>query len=181
MMHWLLITYPLLLMQAQLGSASCGYNTYLHRRQEGNETTVAVSKFGYGPTNGPTNWHGLSTENKLCATGTNQSPINIDSTVATKVNAADVLNMVILAGQEMELENLGSTVEVVATGNTTINNEAFTLKQFHFHTPSEHRLNNENFPLEMHMVHEATSQFFLHLSLVLTKTFPASDCCLLDL
>ena len=31
---------------------------------------------------------------------------------------------------------------------------AYTLKQFHWHTPSEHELNGRKFPLEMHLVHK---------------------------
>jgi len=38
---------------------------------------------------------------------------------------------------------------------TTVNGKEFELKQFHFHTPSEHTIDGEYFPLEMHMVHEA--------------------------
>ena len=30
----------------------------------------------------------------------------------------------------------------------------YTLKQFHWHTPSEHELNGQKFPLEMHLVHK---------------------------
>jgi hypothetical protein len=33
---------------------------------------------------------------------------------------------------------------------------SFDLKQFHFHTPSEHTVDGDYFPLEMHLVHEAT-------------------------
>lgn len=33
--------------------------------------------------------------------------------------------------------------------------EHFDLKQFHFHTPSEHWINDESFDLEMHMVHQS--------------------------
>lgn len=40
-------------------------------------------------------------------------------------------------------------------GTTTFAGKEFALKQFHHHTPSEHRINDEYFPLEIHMVHEA--------------------------
>ena len=57
-----------------------------------------------------------------------------------------------------EFENVGTTVEVVMEGKgakTTISGKEFELKQFHFHSPSEHTVDGEHFPLEMHMVHEA--------------------------
>ena len=56
---------------------------------------------------------------------------------------------------EAEFENLGTTLETIVTGTTTFAGKAFTLQQFHMHTPSEHRINDEYFPLEIHMVHEA--------------------------
>jgi len=56
---------------------------------------------------------------------------------------------------EDEFENLGTTLETIVTGNTLFNGVNFTLQQFHIHTPSEHRINSEFFPMEMHMVHEA--------------------------
>lgn len=55
-----------------------------------------------------------------------------------------------------KLENLGTTLEVPVTGSTTIAGVQYNLKQFHFHTPSEHRIFEEYYPLEMHLVHEAT-------------------------
>ncbi|KAK9321081.1 hypothetical protein V1517DRAFT_327401 [Lipomyces orientalis] len=63
--------------------------------------------------------------------------------------------------ENVKLENFGITVEVVATGEATIGNQTFIMKQFHFHTPSEHRINNEHFPVEIHMVHEAVGRYLL--------------------
>jgi carbonic anhydrase len=56
---------------------------------------------------------------------------------------------------------------VIAGGTTEFENKTFNLKQFHFHHPSEHRINEEDFALEMHMVHEAAGKCsppFLFLS-----------------
>lgn len=52
-----------------------------------------------------------------------------------------------------EFENLGTTIEVVV-GKGTINfkNVDYTLKQFHFHLPSEHLDNGRSLAMEMHMV-----------------------------
>jgi carbonic anhydrase len=38
---------------------------------------------------------------------------------------------------------------------TVLTISSFSLKQFHFHSPSEHTVDGEYFPLEMHLVHEA--------------------------
>ena len=50
-------------------------------------------------------------------------------------------------------ENLGATVEVVVNGTLDWQGQSYTLKQFHFHTPCEHRIGEESFPIEMHLVH----------------------------
>jgi hypothetical protein len=61
--------------------------------------------------------------------------------------------------QSAQFENLGSTIEIVSpespASNTSLAGKSYTVKQFHFHTPSEHLLDGEHFPLEMHIVHES--------------------------
>jgi carbonic anhydrase len=59
-----------------------------------------------------------------------------------------------------EFENLGTNFEVVVNGtlvdgksNTTLN-----LAQFHFHTPSEHQIDDEFYPMEMHWVFESDGE-----------------------
>lgn len=117
---------------------------------------VALPKFGYtGPT-GPVNWAGLAIENLDCASGLKQSPINLTPesaramTTPPKIQIANV--------EAAEFENLGTTVEVIVNGTLeapdVLGAGEFQLKQFHFHTPSEHRIQEEYFPLEVHMVHE---------------------------
>jgi carbonic anhydrase len=94
----------------------------------------------------------LDPANIACATASVQSPINIDRTVGLAREPPIIrINNV----REAEFENLGTTVEVVVNGSTLVGGREFTLQQFHFHTPSEHRIGEEYFPAEMHMVHEA--------------------------
>ncbi|KAF2402687.1 carbonic anhydrase [Trichodelitschia bisporula] len=144
---------------AGLASASCLHGTsYLPRRSTGNNT-IEVAKFGYTGTTGPVLWDSLSADNVACSAGRFQSPINIaDSSIATAPNPTSYT----LPTGPLTFENLGSTVEVLseASGNTsalTFDGKAYSLKQFHFHTPAEHRVSDEHYPLEMHMVHEAPS------------------------
>ncbi|KAG0644621.1 alpha carbonic anhydrase [Tuber brumale] len=134
-----------------LSSANCMYGTSLFPRAEG-AATVEVSEFGYIGLQGPLNWAALSAENSACATSKVQSPINIDNTVRL---AQEAPRMVIKDVEAAAFENLGTTVEVICNGTTTFGGKDFSLKQFHFHTPSEHRIAEEYFPLEVHMVHEA--------------------------
>jgi carbonic anhydrase len=155
----LLIHLPAFIALTALGasaSASCLHGTSLQPRRlikyEGELETVEVSKFGYTGLQGPLNWAGLSEENAACKESNNQSPINLASPQIEQV-APGAMKISIPKVEAAELENLGSTVEVVMEGlNGTLafEGKTFALKQFHFHTPSEHRINEEHFPLEMH-------------------------------
>ena len=137
----------------------CAHGTHLQRRvmeNNGTERTVEVGRFGYIGAQGPTQWINLSPENTACSIGTQQSPINLVATTS-RVRAGNAL-ITIPDVDTTEFENLGVTVEVVMEGRggrTRFQGTDFELQQFHFHTPSEHTVSGEYFPLEMHMVHEA--------------------------
>lgn len=72
--------------------------------------------------------------------------------------ASETPKITIANVEAAEFENLGTTLEAIVNGTTEFGGATFNLKQFHFHTPSEHRINEEYFPLEMHMVHEAAGE-----------------------
>jgi carbonic anhydrase len=140
-----------LLATALTANASCLSGTSFFPRQEG---TVEVGKFGYTGLQGPLNWAGLFEENAACASSKVQSPIVLTDAIPKAPSApkVEIENV-----EETEFENKGTTLEVVIEGKTTFEGAEFELKQFHFHTPSEHRINDEYFPLEIHMVHEGAN------------------------
>jgi carbonic anhydrase len=145
----------LLSVAALLGevAANCAYGTSAFPRLP----NVTVSTFGYDALKGPLNWFGLNTTaNIACEKGTNQSPIVINSTIST-VNGSTLNWMVQDYPTGAKLENLGTNVEVVVNGSLVDLNSgtSYTLAQFHFHTPAEHRVNDEFFPMEMHWVFES--------------------------
>ncbi|KAF2109185.1 alpha carbonic anhydrase [Lophiotrema nucula] len=142
------------LLLASTASATCLHGlSKFKKRAEGAEGEVTVGRFGYTDTFGPLNWAALAPENEACKTGTNQSPINIDETIplATEKPVIDIPE------QPVELENLGTTVEVIVNGTTKFAGTDFRLKQFHFHMTAEHRVNEEFFPMEAHFVHEGVT------------------------
>ena len=83
-----------------------------------------------------------------------QSPIVLDDTIHRAANKPVIT---IPTVEDAELENLGTTLEVAINGTTVFRGAEYTLRQFHFHSPSEHRIYEEYYPLEMHMVHQAAS------------------------
>lgn len=142
-----------------LAIPSCVHNTHLDpRSMQEDGKAVKLPKFSYAGDSGPTNWQALGAQNAQCAIGENQSPINIKADNMERTRPGEV-RMEIPAGQNMTLENLGTNVEVLVEGTTMVGGKKFKLKQFHYHTPSEHRIDSEYYPVEVHMVHEAEGWF----------------------
>ena len=102
---------------------------------------------------GPEHWGELSAEFDICARGRNQSPIDLVADIH-----ADLPELV------FDYTNPGNLVEVntghaiqenVRPGNDiVIKGERFELRQFHFHSPSEHLVGGEAYPMESHWVHQ---------------------------
>ncbi|KAF2823329.1 carbonic anhydrase [Ophiobolus disseminans] len=140
---------------ASTASATCLHGLSMFaKRAENAEGGVKIGTFGYNnAANGPFNWATLAVENEACKIGKNQSPINVDDSVKVATDKPK-LN---IPEQEVEFENLGTTIEVIVNGTTTVAGSEFQLVQFHMHTPSEHHLNGEYHPLEVHMVHQGVA------------------------
>ena len=82
-----------------------------------------------------------------------QSPINVITANARFVQGTAGPQLKYPNVESAMFENLGSTVQVLVNGTLTWEGKTYSLKQFHFHTPSEHRMDEEDFPAEMHFVH----------------------------
>lgn len=104
---------------------------------------------------GPENWGNLAEEYAICGTGTAQSPINI---LAEEIIEVDLTNIQFNYGTTaLNIKNNGHTIEVEVDENSSTisyNGVVYNLKQFHFHTPSEHTVNGEHALMEVHFVHE---------------------------
>lgn len=107
----------------------------------------SAADWGYEGTHGPAHWGGVS---ETCAKGVNQSPVDIEETVAADLSALDVRYQ----GQVTALVNNGHTLQAIVSGDNQlkVDGKTFTLKQFHFHTPSENLIRSRQFPLEAHFV-----------------------------
>ena len=109
--------------------------------------------WGYSADVGPKHWSMLNEKFHMCSEGQQQSPINIVESKGKDIELPK-LEINYAKGAKSVINN-GHTVQVnVKDGDTlNINGEAYTLKQFHFHTPSENHINGKSFPLEAHFVH----------------------------
>lgn len=105
----------------------------------------------YSGHEGPEHWGELDPTYELCGKGKNQTPIDLTGFIEAKLPpiAFDY------KGAATEILNNGHTVQAnFAVGDTiTVSGHTFTLKQVHFHTPSENLIEGQSFPLEGHLVH----------------------------
>ncbi|CAE6929702.1 carbonic anhydrase [Vibrio sp. B1FLJ16] len=107
-----------------------------------------AANWGYEGNHGPEHWGEFASE---CALGKNQSPINIQS--ATQAELAKL--QLDYKGKVVALTNNGHTLQTSLEGENSllVDGKQFTLKQFHFHTPSENHVDGKSYPLEAHYVH----------------------------
>lgn len=110
-----------------------------------------AAHWGYAGDVGPEHWGELAPENRLCAAGTRQSPIDIRDGLAVDL---EPIAFDYRVGGFSVLDN-GHTVQVnVAPGSgLTVMGRRFELLQFHFHRPSEERINGRQFDMVVHLVH----------------------------
>ncbi|VUC29372.1 unnamed protein product [Clonostachys rosea] len=135
--------------------AVCNYGTTHFPR----EPNVPIGTFGYTGLDGPLNWYSLNkSANMLCAEGHFQSPINLNSSIPTAPGNRGLTLNITSYSEGAELENLGTTLEVPANGTFTTADNTYNLAQFHFHTPSEHRIELEYYPMEAHFVFQAANK-----------------------
>lgn len=112
--------------------------------------------WGYEGNGAPEHWGDLDEAFKTCQSGTSQSPVNIDtqSVHDEQLAALDVQ----YADGPSTLLNNGHTLQAEISSYTTdsihLINDVYTLKQFHFHAPSENTIDGKQYAMEMHLVHE---------------------------
>lgn len=130
--------------------------------QSQNIASARPVHWGYGGEEGPADWSSLTPVYALCGNGNAQSPIDITSSAgkgAAKWTFDYTTTSLRIAHTEHmdDIIDNGHTIQVsVDEGSTfTFGDKAFSLKQFHFHTPSEHTIDGQHMPMEMHLVHQA--------------------------
>ncbi|RFP11967.1 MULTISPECIES: carbonic anhydrase [unclassified Duganella] len=131
---------------------------------------VYSNVWSYEGENGPANWGKINPEWAKCGTGNRQSPIDIRD------------------GMKVELEQIafdyhpssfnvtdnGHTVQVMLGGGNfiTVNNRMYELIQFHFHRPSEERINGKGYEMVVHLVHKDGEGKLAVLALLLERGKP---------
>lgn len=112
-----------------------------------------AAHWSYGGEGGPEQWGQLKPEFSMCANGTRQSPIDIRSGVKVDL---EPIQFDYRPSPFGVIDN-GHTIQVnVAGGNAIeVQGQRFDLVQFHFHRPSEERINGRQFDMVAHLVHKS--------------------------
>ncbi|GAV66894.1 Carb_anhydrase domain-containing protein, partial [Cephalotus follicularis] len=113
--------------------------------------------YGYTGATGPDHWGSLSPRFSACSSGKNQSPVNINKneTVTNKNLKALVRDY---KNGNATLYNNGNDIGInydSSVGVLLVDGKNFSLKNMHFHIPSEHRIDGVQFPAELHLFHTA--------------------------
>jgi len=105
----------------------------------------------YGEAHGPRHWGDLKPEYATCKIGHHQSPIDIRNPQKAKL-------------PPIQFDYKSSPLHIVDNGHTVMVNyvpgsffsvggKKYDLKQFHFHRPSEEKINGKGFDMTLHIVH----------------------------
>ena len=107
---------------------------------------------GSGGSGGPETWGRMTPEFAKCSTGKRQSPIDIRDGI--KVELESVRFDYKPSG--FRVVDNGHTVQVtLGAGNAIeVMGRRYELVQFHFHRPSEERVNGKQFDMVVHLVHK---------------------------
>ncbi len=101
---------------------------------------------------GPAHWGAMKPEFAKCSSGARQSPIDIRDGIKVQL---DPVQFEYRPSGFRVIDN-GHTVQVnVAAGNhIEVMGRRYELQQFHFHRPSEERIDGRQFDMVVHLVHK---------------------------
>ena len=109
--------------------------------------------WSYEGATGPDKWGSLGGADNVCATGTQQSPVDIKGPVRAALPRLDIA----WKRKADTIVNNGHTIQLnFADGGTLrVGRDTYKLAQFHFHRPSEHLFEGKGAAMEVHFVHAA--------------------------
>lgn len=113
----------------------------------------AGDAWSYSGKTGPEKWSGLGADNQQCKEGQFQSPIDIPD---AKTRKGDFPSMLFnYKPSPLKIIDDGHTVQVnYAPGSSfSIDGKRYELLQFHFHKPSEEKIDGKGHEMDVHLVH----------------------------
>lgn len=129
--------------------------------------------WSYQGKTGPEQWGKLSNEYAACASGLNQSPVAFESTIHSALKPIRVIHK--FAAKEMLSTTNGLRVLFKEGNMMVLDKTAFQLKHLDFHTPSEHQLNGQSYPLEIQLWHEDSKKNIAIMSVLFKAGEPNAE------
>ena len=115
-------------------------------------TQHAHIHWDYEGAGAPENWSKLDAKNTLCAIGQRQSPIDIKDGIKVDL---EPIKFDYRPSKFRVIDN-GHTIQVdVGENAITLTGKTYELVQFHFHRPSEEKVNGQRFDMVAHLVHKS--------------------------
>ncbi|WP_227429617.1 carbonic anhydrase [Psychrobacter sp. I-STPA6b] len=118
---------------------------------------------------GPAHWGSSIDAHSVCRTGVKQSPINITQ-ASGSTETAPITHY---TPSDVDVKNNGHTIVFTLDNDDNtlmIHGEKYTLKQFHYHTPSEHQIAGVNYPAVIHFVHANDKEELAVIGVMLNPT-----------
>lgn len=102
---------------------------------------------------GAAKWGKLSDKFATCGIGQRQSPIDIREAIRADLTPIEFAYKAV----PLDIVDNGHTVQVNAAGagSIKVDGEVYELLQFHFHKPSEEKINGKAYDMVVHLVHKA--------------------------
>jgi carbonic anhydrase len=128
------------------------------------------NQWSYEGETGPANWGRINSDWAKCGTGTRQSPIDLRD--GMKVDLEQIVFDYRPSG--FNVVDNGHTIQVaVGMGNyITVQNRTYELVQFHFHRPSEERINGKGTEMVVHLVHKDAEGKVAIVAVLLERGLP---------
>ena len=116
---------------------------------------AAEKDWTFGDGEMPERWSTVNSAYALCDAGLNQSPVDLGAAnargdIALSLDYGEAAGKLAMAKQKLQ-------VDFVPGLGMTSGGKPFALVQVHFHSPSEHAIDGERFPLVAHFVHATDS------------------------
>lgn len=126
-----------------------------------------VPHWGYGGEHGPQVWGDMEADFAACKLGKEQSPIDIRNPKKSALPALDFE----YKKSSAEVVNNGHTIQVTPVDGGVLNLDGvpYKLVQFHFHAPSEEKINGKAYSMVAHLVHQSADGKLAVVAVLLTE------------
>jgi carbonic anhydrase len=131
------------------------------------EHAHAAVHWSYEGKTGPQHWGDLEGEYAVCKTGMRQSPIDISNVKQTNLPALDFR----YHAAPLTIVNNGHTIQIDYPPGSflTVEGKKYQLVQFHFHHPSEEKVDGHAYDMVTHLVHKDSEGHLAVVAVLLKK------------